>query len=88
MHTKMRLFDWVEGGQSRSLLITGSLNPDGSAPFNDETLLVIADPAVIAQYRLVYQAVLTLSAAPRSLTFSSPPLTLPLAAAAPTSRPT
>lgn len=62
MHTKMRLFDWQDQatGENRSVLISGSLNPDSSAPYNDETLFITEDMDLIQRYREVYQAVLTL----------------------------
>ena len=62
MHTKMRLFRWVDGetGENRSVVISGSLNPDSSSPFNDETVFFSDDVALIETYHRVYQAVLTL----------------------------
>jgi hypothetical protein len=61
MHTKMRLFNWASStGVEHAMLVTGSLNPDGAAVFNDETYMVISDPNIIKVYDAVYNAVQTL----------------------------
>ena len=59
MHTKMRLFNW-ENGSEHAMLVTGSLNPDGAAVYNDETYMVISDSKIIDVYDAVYNAVQTL----------------------------
>ncbi len=54
MHLKARLFtapDW-------SALLTGSHNPQYSAMDNDETLHLIRDPELIAEYQAAYDAIL------------------------------
>jgi hypothetical protein len=53
MHLKTRIFD-APGYQA---VLSGSLNPNGSAGANEETLHLIRDPALISRYREGYAAV-------------------------------
>lgn len=53
MHLKTRLFE----APGYEALLTGSLNPNGSAGANEETLHLIREPALIARYREGYAAV-------------------------------
>lgn len=54
MHLKTRLFEMP----GWSALLTGSLNPNGSAGANEENIQLIRDPALIARYAEGYEAVL------------------------------
>lgn len=54
MHLKTRLFETPD----RSRLLTGSMNPGDNAIYNDETLHLVNDPAVVGRYAAAYDAVL------------------------------
>ena len=57
MHTKMRIFEWQSQGKPQAVLFTGSLNPDDSSLYNDETLLKITNADIIDQYSAIYEAI-------------------------------
>lgn len=54
MHLKARLFVTP----ARTRLLTGSMNPGDNAVLNEETLHLINDPRIIAEYEQAYAAVL------------------------------
>ncbi len=54
MHLKTRLFTTPAG----TTLLTGSMNPGDNAIYNDETLHLVHDPALVAAYEAAWQAVL------------------------------
>lgn len=58
MHLKTRLFRYRDAsGNSVERLLTGSMNPGDMAVENNETLYLVRDSALIAQYRAKYEAV-------------------------------
>lgn len=53
MHLKARLFETPEW----SALLTGSLNPGDNAVLNEETLHLVREPRIVAQYGAAFEAV-------------------------------
>lgn len=54
MHLKTRLYQTPE----HTRLLTGSLNPGDNAVYNDETLHLVNEPALVSAYADAYEAVL------------------------------
>ena len=53
MHMKTRYFCWTDGaGAAHETVVSGSLNPENTALTNEDTLIVVSDPAAIAQYKV------------------------------------
>jgi hypothetical protein len=61
MHTKMRLFNWVEYGKNYNTVITGSLNPEQAAYMNEETLIIMTNDKIFQDYEKIYNNVLHLT---------------------------
>jgi hypothetical protein len=59
MHLKSRIFSYPdpETGEIQRKLLTGSMNPGDHAADNDENLMLINDPRIVAKYAEMYEAV-------------------------------
>lgn len=68
MHLKTRLFTTP----TETVLLTGSLNPNNSSPANEESLHLVRDPVVIADYEQAYLSQLNQTPLPNSWTDGVP----------------